>query len=314
VNSTQPTHFPVLWRDLVLVAAAVIGYFLLAAHWEFSERFSQVGRDYETWQVDELPLTLLVLSLGLCWFAFRRAGEARRELLERIRAEAKIAELLNLNRDLSQRLIMVQENERHALARELHDEFGQNCTAIRAEASYILHAGADDGNAVAASARRIADTAENLYGLVRDMLVRLRPPTLDGLGLESALQELCETWEEQTGIACGFFPHNVSPGIDASTSVAVFRLIQEALTNVARHAGASQVKIELRPAGDGRSLELSIQDDGNGIADIEAPRPGFGMIGMRERVAALAGDIRFLNLPERGLGIQVTLPIGKPTP
>lgn len=296
-------------RDLALVATLVIGYFLLAAHWDLSERFAQMMRVYEPWQLDEVPLTLLVLSLGLCWFALRRAHEARRALIERIRAEAKIADLLSLNRELSQRLILVQENERRTLARELHDEFGQSCTAIRAEASYIVHAGARDAEGVDASARRIDTTAEHLYGLVRDMLVRLHPPTLESLGLESTLQELCESWEAQTGIACGFFPHHVSSPVDASTSVAVYRLIQEALTNVARHADASQVRIELHPAADARSLELCIEDDGRGIPDIDTPRAGFGLMGMRERVAALGGDIDFRNLPQRGLQIHARLPL-----
>ncbi len=269
---------------------------------------------YEQWQLDEMPLTLLVLSLGLCWFAARRVDEARRELTERIRAETKIAELLGHNRDLSQRLILVQESERRALARELHDEFGQSCTAIRAEAGYILHAGSGDQAAVSASAERIAGTAANLYELVRGMLVRLRPPALDSLGLESALQELCESWEEQTGIACGFFPYDVPSPVDDSASVALFRLIQEALTNVARHAHASQVRIELRAAPDRRRLSLSIQDDGSGMPDAEASRAGFGIIGMRERVTALNGDISFLRPSEGGLRIEVEIPLPAANP
>jgi two-component system, NarL family, sensor histidine kinase FusK len=300
-------RYPAIWRDLAVVAAIVAAYFLAASHWDFSERMAQIGRAYEPEQLDEVPMTLLVLSLGLCWFAFRRTAEARS-------AEAQNAQLLSLNRDLSQRLIVVQESERQTLARELHDEFGQNCAAIRAEASYILHAEKNDHAVIASSAQRIADTAENLFAMVRGMLVRLRPPTLDGLGLEPALQELCENWEEHTGIACGFFPRELAAQPDASTAVAVFRLTQEALTNVARHANASQVNIELHPSADGRRLELNIEDDGKGIPDPDRLPQGFGLVGMRERVAALAGEIDFSNLPGRGLGIRVTLPLFASTP
>jgi signal transduction histidine kinase len=314
VTPQRTSHYPALLRDLAIVAAVAACYFVVAAHWQLAERLSQFMGAYEQWQLDEMPLTLLVLSLGLCWFAARRVGEARRELTERIRAETKIAELLGHNRDLSQRLILVQESERRALARELHDEFGQSCTAIRAEAGYILHSGAGDGAAVSASAQRIAGTAAKLYELVRGMLVRLRPPALDSLGLESALQELCESWEEQTGIACGFFPYDVSSPVDDSASVAVFRLIQEALTNVARHAHASQVRIELRAAPDRRSLSLSIQDDGGGMPDAEASHAGFGIIGMRERVTSLNGDIRFLKPPGGGLRIEVEIPLPEASP
>jgi two-component system sensor histidine kinase UhpB len=314
VTPQQTSHTPILLRDLAIVAAVAAGYFILAAHFGVAEMLSQFTGAYEPWQLDEVPLTLLVLSLGLCWFAARRVNEARRELIERIRAEAEIAVLLGHNRDLSQRLILVQESERRALARELHDEFGQSCTAIRAEAGYILHAGAGDKAAVSASAQRIAGTAANLYELVRGMLVRLRPPALDSLGLESALQELCESWEEQTGIACGFFPYDVSSPVDDSASVAVFRLIQEALTNVARHAHASQVRIELRAAPDRRRLSLSIHDDGSGMPGAEISHAGFGIIGMRERVTALNGDIRFLNPAQGGLRIEVEIPLPAPNP
>jgi glucose-6-phosphate-specific signal transduction histidine kinase len=295
-------RFPATWRDLAVVAALVAAYFLAASQWNFAERIAQIGRAYEPEQLDELPMTLLVLSLGMCWFAFRRAAEARR-------AEVRNADLLGANRDLSQRLIVLQESERQALARELHDEFGQNCAAIRAEASYILRADAGEREAIAASAARIAGTAEDLYEMVKGMLVRLRPPALDSLGLESAVQELCEAWEEQTGIACGFFPRDVSFAIDDSASVAVFRLVQEALTNVARHADASQVRIEMHATPDRRILHLNIRDDGHGMPANVDSRRGFGLIGMRERVTALDGEIRFHNLPRSGLCIEVEMPL-----
>lgn len=288
--------------------AAVLAFFVLAADLELSEKIARWGMGYEPWQVDELPLSLLVLSLGLAWFAFRRAAEARREVAERIRAQARVAELLARNRELAQGLILAQENERRALARELHDEVGQNCTAIRAEASYVMHAPAGDREAIVASAERIARISENLYGLVRNMLKRLRPAALDSLGLESALQELCETWEEQSGIACGFFPRQIPAGLDDSTCITLFRLVQEGLTNVARHSGADQVRIDLHPSADGERLALSIADNGCGLARPEGAHPGFGLIGMGERVAALHGDIRFSSEPGRGLRIEVELP------
>lgn len=300
--------------ELAGIGAALVLFFALAIHFELSEKIAHWGRGYERWQVDELPLTLLLLSLGLAWFAFRRAGVARRETAERARAEARIADLLAHNRELSQRLLLAQENERCALARELHDEVGQTCAALRAEASYIMHAGADDRAGVAAGAARIAQAAENLHRLVRDMLQRLRPPMLDSLGLESALQELCEKWEEQFGVACGFFPRELPPGLDEARRITVFRLVQEALTNVARHAGADQVRIALHPSADGASLLLSIEDNGRGMADAEGCHAGFGLIGMRERVAGLRGQIRLRGAPGQGLRVDVALPLAEGAP
>lgn len=298
--------------DLVLVLAVVCGFFVLAVALEVSESVARWGSGYEHLQLDELPLTLLVLSVGLAWFAFRRTGEAKRQVAERRRAEARIAELLAHNRELAQGLLLAQENERRALARELHDEIGQNCTAIRAEASFISHAAGDDRAGVIASAARIGQISEELYGLVRTILRRLRPMALDSLGLESALQELCESWEEQCGIACGFFPRDLPAELDDGVRIAVFRLVQESLTNVARHAGADQVRIDLA-AADG-CLRLIVADNGRGLADPERVRPGFGLVGMRERVAGLHGQFRLISQPGQGLRIEVDLPLKDSSP
>lgn len=302
-------RYPKAGVDLVWLTGTVACFFALAGYLELSERVVRWGSGYESWQLDELPLTLLVLSIGLAWFAFRRVAEARREVFERVRAEAQVAELLARNRELSQRLIQTQESERRALARELHDEIGQECTAIRAEASYLEHAATGEGAAVVASARRIAGISEGLYVLVKDLLRRLRPTALDSLGLEPALQELCETWEKQSGIACGFFPQDIPDALDDAICITVFRLVQEALTNVARHAGADQVRIDFRRAAGGDTLTLVIADNGRGLPDPDEPRPGFGLIGMRERVAGLHGTIRLLDAAGGGLRIEATLPV-----
>ena len=299
-SSLHKFHVKQWW----LIAVCVAGYYAIATHIELSEKLAGLTAHYEHWQLDELPLTLLLLSVSLCVLAYRRTQDARRELAHRIHAQAHACELLRQNRDLSRRLTQIQESERRALARELHDEFGQNCTALRAEASYILHATVDDK--VHASARCIAVAAETLSAIVRELLQRLRPPMLDALGLESALQELCERWEEQTGIACGLLTHPADAKFDESTSIAIFRLVQEALTNVTRHACATQVRIILHKGAD---LKLNIQDDGRGMINPEDSHPGFGLLGMRERVAALQGKITFSSLPGSGLHIAVELPL-----
>ena len=307
INGTQPGHLSAVISDLIIVVSLVLVFFITAMYLELSEKISGITKNYEHWQLDELPLTLLLLSIGLSWFAFRRTREARRELNERIRAQNKITELLNHNRDLSQRLILVQENERRALARELHDEFGQNCTAIRAEASYIMHSNVSEN--VSVSTERIAQAAEALSNMVRDILRRLRPANLDSLGIESALQELCEIWEKQTGIACGLVTRDIPSQLSDSTSIAVFRLVQESLTNVKRHAEATQVRISLYQESANGKLVLNIQDDGSGMLNPDGPHCGFGLIGMRERVAALHGGIHISSEAGSGLRITVELPV-----
>src|SRR3990167_7491027 len=170
-------------RDAIAVAVVVLSFFLLAGQVELfvHARESQ----HERWQLDEVPLSLVCLSLGLVWFSWRRVHEGRQVLAARIAAEQQAQKLLTDNRELAQALIRVQDTERRALARELHDEFGQHCTAIRADARYIGRATADA--AMQDSAARIDQSAERLHLLVRQMLDRLRPPDLDSLGLEAAV-------------------------------------------------------------------------------------------------------------------------------
>ena len=305
-------------KDLAVVIAVVLLFFVLAGKIELAERVTRWMGGYEHWQLDEIPLTLLCLAAGLAWFAFRRVDEARHEMLERVRAQSQINELLAHNRELAQRLILTQENERRALARELHDEVGQHCTAIRAEASYLNHAlpqmevglqvRPQERAGAAACIQRITQASEALNILVRNMLHRLRPAALDSLGLAAALQELCENWEVQQGVACGFFPHDLPPDLDDPTCITLFRLVQEALTNVTRHSGADQVRIDLYLAADGQSLALAVQDNGRGITLPNDGSRGFGLIGMRERVAGLGGQIQIQNAPTGGLRIEVNLP------
>ncbi|MET0981863.1 MAG: ATP-binding protein [Telluria sp.] len=301
------------WRsvaaDLAVVSVLTLAIFLIAIRFELSERLSQWELRHESWQVDELPVTLVVLFSGLMWFSWRRTRQAQQEIRERMAAQQQVLALLVSNRDLARQLLLVQENERRTLARELHDELGQNCTAIRADATYILHARPGDSIGIAASAQRIAATAEAVYGLVRTMLRRLRPMTLDSLGLVPALHELCEQWEEQTGISCGFFPFAVPEDLDDPVCITLFRLVQEGLTNVARHAHATQVRIELRRDDGNRQLMLSIEDDGCGMAAGSDAPAGFGLTGMRERVANLQGRLQIGSAPGQGVRIEAMLPV-----
>lgn len=312
-DSTDITAHPPVrskaFTDLLVLAFAVFSFFAFAIYVELSEKLVHWVNGYESWQLDELPMTLLLLSLGLAWFAFRRVAEARREVAERIRAESRVAELLAHNRELAQRLILTQENERRALARELHDQIGQDCTAIRAEASFLTHAASGESESVISSAKRIGRISESLYAIVKNLLGRLRPTALDSLGLEPALQELCENWEKQSAIACCFFPHDIPEKLDDAICVTVFRLIQEGLTNVARHADADQVRIDLKLDTKGEALLLTIADNGRGLPANNEPHHGFGLIGMRERVVGLNGTIQLSNTPNSGLRIDVRLPL-----
>jgi two-component system sensor histidine kinase UhpB len=294
------------WRDTLGVIALVACFATLALHFELSERLLPWLKQNESWQLDELPLTLLVLSLGLVWFAFRRVSDTQRELRDREAAQQQVTTLLTHNRDLMQRLFNAQEDERRILARELHDEVGQACTALRIEGSYIAKAAFTQPDAVILAAHRVSSTSQRMHHLTRDMLKRLRPPQLDSIGLESALQELCRTWQTQCGVACQFRTKNVSDALDDYTSTSLYRMTQEALTNIAKHAQASQVHIHLEYLTN--TLHLRVEDDGIGMSRAANDTHGLGLMGMRERVASLQGSIEWTNTYP-GLRIDVHLPM-----
>lgn len=281
-------------RTILLCCALALAFFLLATRLDMAERLTRALWRQEHWQLDELALSLLLLALALAGFAVRRGRQ--------------VALLLAQNRALTQRLLRAQEEERCALARELHDEVGQDCTAIRAAASYILRAREGDQANVQACAASIARSAEALHAMVRSMLRRLRPPVLDSLGLEAALQALCDSWAQQHGVACHFAPHAIPANLDDSTATVIYRLVQEGLTNVARHAGADRATVELRADAHG-VLHLAIEDNGQGLRQDRQQESGFGILGMRERVAGLRGHIRWISALGKGLRIEVVMPL-----
>lgn len=278
--------------DLAWVLAAALLTFLLASRLELQERITRLTSSLEAWQVDELPTTLVALSLGLAWYAWRRRRESQR--------------LLARNRELAQQLIAVQEGERLALARELHDELAQHCTAIRVEAAYIERS--REPAQTAAAAQRAAASAELLYEGVRRLLRRLRPAELDELGLVAALQSLCESCETRSRLRCSFNHRGRLDGLGEATDTAVYRVTQEAMSNTVRHAHAQRLAIELGVDEDGRALSLRIEDDGGGF-DPKARSRGLGLLGAAERAAALGGSIEVRSEPGGGTCIELRIPL-----
>jgi len=292
-------------KDLLLVLMLVLVFAGVATITELQEQVALFSQNYETLQLDELPLTLLVLSLGLWWFAWRRTQEAHAQLQERSRSELKVQELLQHKSDLLQRLYSAKEDERLALARELHDEMGQTSTAIRTEVAVLqrigrLHPEAEE------SVKRIGESAQHLSQMTRQMLHRLRPPALDSMGLEQALMTLCDNWQQNTQTVCEFKVPTLPEGLNDYACVTVYRIVQEALTNVTRHANAKHVRVELTL--DSQGLNLNIEDDGQGMADTQAVHPGFGLLGMQERVASVAGRISISSKLGQGVRLAIQIP------
>lgn len=234
---------------------------------------------------------------------FQSIGE---DITDRKRAEQETARLLEENRRLTRMALAIQEEERANLARELHDELGQSLTAIRAEAECVLQINRDRSPTISECAGAINNVAGQVYGVVRDMMHRLRPALLDDLGLVEALNELLRQWRShRPDVALDAVLESLPP-LSRSVELAAYRIVQEALNNIAKHADASRVELVLRPL-DGM-LELRVRDDGHGITS-NGNGHGYGLIGMRERALAVGGEFHVTTGPGMGTTIRTTLPL-----
>ncbi len=212
-------------------------------------------------------------------------------------------------RNLSHHLIEVAENEKRALARELHDELGAMLTALSMDLDLIRRK--SEHTAVSDVAQRAAELVASAAMVKRRIMEGLRPSVLDMMGLEEALKSLAGEFSRRTGIVCGVERVRHLGGIDQRTAIALYRIVQEALTNAGKYARASRVDIELRK--DDEALHLHISDDGVGVADaLTGERRSHGISGMRERVSSLGGsfDIGPAS-PARGTGVHVRIPVAR---
>jgi len=221
-------------------------------------------------------------------------------------------ELLLQNRTLTQNLYSLQETERCHLARELHDELGQWLTAIHAEAQAILCV-SDQESAARASGQAISESAKEMHEVIHGMLRHLRPALLDELGLADSLRELTNKWcLHNPGIIFEFALEGDLNGLGENINITVYRIIQEALTNICCHAQAKHVSVCLsRESGttpDADAVFLRVTDDGKGF-DTNQAFNGFGLLGIRERAIAAGGEFSSFSTPGHGVRIDVRLPL-----
>lgn len=208
---------------------------------------------------------------------------------------------------LARQLISIQENERRALARDLHDEMGQTLTALNATAAHLeRNAARLDAAAVAECARDLRRDIRSSNQQLRNMLKSLRPHGLDACGLGHVLRELVGQWQSRaTGIEFALNLPDDFPEVDESTALTLYRVIQEALTNVVRHSQARRCTIGIT-AVDGQ-IRAEISDDGVGLPQ-SPPIGRGGLLGMMERVRMAHGGLEMSNQPEGGLRLIVRLP------
>ncbi|PYT96981.1 MAG: hypothetical protein DMG38_21860 [Acidobacteria bacterium] len=239
--------------------------------------------------------------------------ELRVEIAERKHAEEQFKETLDQLRALAARLQSVREEERASVAREIHDELGQACTAIKMDLALI-------GRKISKRQAPLRSKIESSMRLVDDMIVTLRriasdlrPRALDDLGLAAALEWQGQEFEKRTGIHC----HLILPGeplnLDSERSTAIFRIFQESLTNVARHAQATTVEARLEMEDD--QILFRVHDNGKGFDPQQAKaKKSLGLVGMQERAHLLKGEVRFEGIPGSGTTMILRIPLQTSTP
>jgi len=297
-------------RDLAWVLALTVLAAVLSARFDFSENAYRWTRGLERFQLDELPGTLCVLSIGLAWFAWRRYREARRELSRRCALEEQAERLLADNRRLANQALQAQEFERRHLARELHDELGQYLNAISLDAARIRDLSSTREPEIHRVSLGLMQSASHVYRQIGGMIRRLRPIGLDEFGLPSALEHCVDGWRERLPDAS--FSLTIEgdfADLSDALTITLYRLVQEGLTNVSKFARTARVEVfmvraprDARERQDGRCIDeivVTMADDGPG-ADLDQPRGGLGLIGMRERVEALGGEFHVASKPEGG--------------
>ena len=236
-----------------------------------------------------------------------------RDVTETRRAEEQLRASRTALRSLATRQQDIREDERTRIAREIHDSLGQALTALKLQLAAAQDAASRESPALG---HRLAETAlmvDDLVKIVRRIATELRPPILDQLGLPAALEWLAHDFTRRTGIRCEPTIMPTDDVISQELGTALFRIVQEGLTNISRHADASQVQIALGVKSHCVTLEIS--DDGRGITEAATTGPGsLGILGMRERAAALGGVLEVAPRGDGGTRVTAWFPPLPATP
>jgi len=203
------------------------------------------------------------------------------------------------------------------MARELHDELAQSLTMIKTELGRAASR-TRNRKELAEIIKIIDEATDQVIATTRSMLHRLRPTAIDSLGLQAALAELAMNWEDKQGVPCTFDSSDGLDDLNEAIHLALFRILQESLTNIARHARARQVQVYCHrhtSSGDGDKprdvVTLIVADDGVGLPGKRKSHQELGLIGMRERAHAIGGKFDIESAPNKGTRILVTIPLTK---
>jgi two-component system sensor histidine kinase UhpB len=256
--------------------------------------------------LDELLHAMRQVSAGDLQVSLRTAGVSEaQQLAEHFnRMTAALAQTRADNARLTQALLAVQEQERTRLAQTLHDDLGQYVAGIRARAC-LLRLVLEQPPVLEQTARELEEHCDHLQKGFRALVHDLYPVVLQHLPLGEAIGLLARQWQDRHGIACHLRIFGASPALSGPDKAHLYRLLQEALTNIARHAGASQVRIRLQHRSD--RLRLLVRDNGCGAR--QPARAGVGLHSMAERARSLGGELRIISQPGAGWALALNIPL-----
>jgi PAS domain S-box-containing protein len=238
----------------------------------------------------------------------RLNNEMRTEIADRQHAEEQLRKSRDQLRALAARLQSVREEERAYIAREIHDELGQACTAIKMDLALISRKLTKRQTKLLAKVESSIQLVDSTIVTLRRIASELRPRTLDDLGLPAALEAQAQEFESRTGIHCSVTLPPEPLTLDTDRSTAIFRIFQESLTNVARHAHASRVEARLQLEND--RIIFEVFDNGTGFdPEVAKERKSLGLIGMQERALLLNGEFKAEGVPGRGTTMRLTIPL-----
>ena len=236
--------------------------------------------------------------------------QLKQEINERKLAQEKLRQSRQRLRELALHIQHVKEEEAKRIAREIHDELGQALTALKMDLYWIVPRLPDEKAALHDKIDKMGKLIDTTIHSVRRISSELRPGILDDFGLSAAMEWQSKEFRDRTGIQCEFTSDPDSIVLDSDRSVAIFRIFQETLTNIVRHANATAVDVRLEETD--HEVNLLVRDNGKGISENQILDSGsFGVIGMNERVNDLHGHLKIQGQPNRGTAVSVRIPKGK---
>lgn len=245
-----------------------------------------------------------------------RDGDARyftvilRDITERVRADGDLRQSRTELQELGATAHVAREHEKSRIARELHDELGQSLTMLQMDVTWCRNRVGDGSPDTVARLERMQALLKTTVAATRRIAADLRPMMLDDLGILPAVEWLVESFTQRTGVPCDLSIGDPELKLDSARSSAVYRIVQESLTNIAKHAHASQADVAIRR--EGAELVVRVHDDGAGFAPASPRKPAsFGLVGVRERAAMLGGHVAIASAVGQGTTLEVRLPLAQ---